>query len=265
MMAARSVTVLALLALAAAPAVAVAAQDTAAARAPVPPELGAAVERVARLEVRVLQGAPDTAAARALEASLADARAELARLLDRHVVDAEDGAAVLATLRQRHPGATVLDRYAADLALRDGRPAEAADAYRRLLALRPDDPALHRGLARAHEALGRTEAAWVAYRRAFDLDPGSGPVFRALVRLATDPARLEAVLRQVRRLRALGEDATLLEREVELLHRLDRPGEARRVLEAARDSSGAPGAAGAPGAPGAPGDDPAGRAVGGAS
>lgn len=206
-------------------------------RAEVPEALEAAVREVAELELQVLEGVPDTATARALEEAVVEARAELERLLDRHVMAGDDGPAVLASLRQRYPGAMILDRYAADLALRDGRPADAADRYRRLLALRPDDAAIHRGLARAYEALGRTGRAWAAYRRAFDLDPGSEAAFRGLVRLAPDTAGLEAVLRQVRRLRELAGDGELLEREVELLHRLGRPAEARRVLEAADSAS----------------------------
>lgn len=209
-------------------------------RAPVPPALEDAVRRVAALELEVLEGSRDTAAARTRQEALAGARAELLERLDRHVMGSEDGPAVLAALRSHYPGATILDRYAADLALRDGRPAEAVDQYRRLLAIRPQDPALHRGLARGYEALGRTDPAWAAYRRAFDLDPDSEPTFRALIRLAPGSAALEAVLRQVRRLRRLAGGGGLLDREVELLHRLGRPGEARRVLRAARDTAAVP-------------------------
>lgn len=208
-------------------------------RAEVPEALAAAVREVAELELQVLEGVPDTAAARVLEAAVVEARAELERLLDRHVMAADRGPAVLASLRQRYPGAMILDRYAADLALRDGRPADAVDRYRRLLALRPDDAAIHRGLARAYEATGRTDQARAAYRRAFDLDPSSEAAFRGLVRLTPDAAGLEAVLRQVRRLRELAGGGELLEREVELLHRLGRPAEARQVLDAADDSSSA--------------------------
>lgn len=206
--------------------------------APVPPELEEAVRRVAGLELQMLEGVQDTAVVRARQEALAGARERLLRLLDTHVVQADRGPAILATLRERYPGATILDRYAADLALRDGRPAEAADAYRRLLAIHPDDAALHRGLGAAWRALGQQDRAWAAYRRALDLEPRSGPAFRALVALAGDTAALESLLRQVRRLRRLagdGDDA-LLDREVELLHRLGRAAEARRVREA-RDTT----------------------------
>ncbi len=69
------------------------------------------------------------------------------------------------------------DRNRAALALRGGRPEEAAAAYSRLIELEPDDALLRAAFASALSRLGRAEEAFDQIDAALRLDPASAPAF----------------------------------------------------------------------------------------
>lgn len=76
----------------------------------------------------------------------------------------------------------------ADALLREGRAAEALDAYRRAAALDPSDWSAHFGAGTALEAEGNTAEALDAWRRALRLDPANFTVRKQIWR-AENPER----------------------------------------------------------------------------
>ena len=100
----------------------------------------------------------------------------------------------------------------------------------------PDDADLQRERAEALERAGRAAEAATSYARALDLEPESEPTFRSLLRLRQATGTLDALLRQVRRLRvALPDSRVLPDREIELLHRMGRLDEAAAVAQRLRE------------------------------
>jgi|GEM_PF-5056044 len=164
------------------------------------------------------------------EDPLERARGTLVALMDSVVFETGWGAEELAQLRRAYPSSLFLRRYEADLAARRGRLEEALRGYDRLLRARPTDVNLQIGRAETLEGLGREDEARATYIRLLELVPGDESVFRALVRLERTDEGLERLLVQIRRLQRLHPDlAELIDREVEVLHRLDRLDEARRA------------------------------------
>jgi Flp pilus assembly protein TadD len=150
--------------------------------------------------------------------------------LDSLVYGTTAGGAELERLRHAYPRSPLLERYAAAVAIRSGRDADALTLLDGLLADHPADAAALRDRAAALERLGRSAEAAAAYARALDLDPEAEPPFRALVRLREAGGDLGLLLAQVRRLRVgLGSSRTLALREVEVLQRMGRTGEAQDV------------------------------------
>jgi tetratricopeptide (TPR) repeat protein len=150
--------------------------------------------------------------------------------LDTLVYGTTAGGAELERLRHAYPRSPLLERYAAAVAIRSGRDEEALAVLDGLLADHPADGAAQRDRAAALERLGRSAEAAVGYARAVDLDPEAEPPFRALVRLREAGGELGLLLAQVRRLRVgLGSSRTLALREVEVLQRMGRTGEAQDV------------------------------------
>jgi tetratricopeptide (TPR) repeat protein len=173
---------------------------------------------------------PAAARARPLLESRSQLEALVRQALDSLVYGTAFGEAELARLRHAYPRSPLLERYAAAMAIRSGRDEEALAVLDGLLADRPEDTALQRERAAALERLGRSAEAAAGYARALDLEPEGEPAFRALVRLREADGDLGPLLAQVRRLR-VGLDAsrTLGLREVEVLQRMGRIGEAQDV------------------------------------
>lgn len=170
--------------------------------------------------------------------SFGEARETLIAVLDTIVFETDWGVAELEQLRRAYPRSLLFRRYAVDLAARDGRHEEALAEYDRLITMRADDVDLQLARARTLEALGRTEEARAAYTRTLELEPENVEVFRALVRLRQADDTLTALLEQVRRLRTLFPDLdALMDREIELLHRLGRLTEAREAARKHQETS----------------------------
>jgi tetratricopeptide (TPR) repeat protein len=214
-------------------------EDLPAADAALRDSLRATIERLAAREqgmLMAMERGDSTVIARAGE-GVEDLRATLDSLLERVVLHTRWGGEELDRLRSRYPGAVILERYAARLALHEGRHAEALRQIDRLLARSPGDAALHRLRADALEALNRRDDARMAYLRALDLAPGSEPTFRALLRLA-DSSGLPSLLEHIRRMRRMEPDrAVLLDREIELLQRMGRLTEARALQDTSGGAS----------------------------
>jgi len=171
-----------------------------------------------------------TVAASALRAALLKG---LRQALNIVVLRADDGDGELARLRRTYPGSSLLDRYAARRAVLDGRLTEAADLYDGLIHDTPADTTLQRERAALMVRLGRPADAIAGYERVLDMSPQDPNVFRTLLRLRSADGSLETLLAQIRRLRVrLPDSAVLLDHEIELLHRLGRPGEAARLARA---------------------------------
>lgn len=174
--------------------------------------------------------ATHTVAAGARRAALL---AALRQALDVVVLRADDGDAELARLQRTYPGSALLDRYAARRAVLDGRLAEAADRYDKLVHDAPADTMLQRERAAVMVQLDRPADAIAGYERLLDMRPEDPNAFHALLRLRGADGSLQALLAQVRRLRVrLPDSPVLLDHEIELLHRLDRPEEAARLARA---------------------------------
>lgn len=146
------------------------------------------------------------------------------------------GPAALDELREVYPRAPVFRRFAALLAVREGRGEEALSLYLELLRERPSDPEVHRERAHLLEALGRDEEALDGWTRLLELAPEDEESFRSLLRLHRDRDTLDELLEQIRRLsHRLPESRTLVEREVEVLHRMGRLDEAAEVARRLRE------------------------------
>jgi len=161
---------------------------------------------------------------------------QLRAALDTVVFQTAWGEAELANLRLAYPQSTLLDRYEAGLAMRQGRDSLALARYEALLRRDPTDVELQRARAGVLERMGRRNDAITAYARALELAPEDEPTFRALVRLREESGTLEPLLAQIRRFRvALPDSDTLAEREIEVLQRLGRAAEAEAVARTRRD------------------------------
>ena len=169
-----------------------------------------------------------------------DRRARLDSLarqaLDSLVYGTSFGEAELSRLRRAYPQSPLLERYAADLATRTGRDEQALALFDGLLSVAPTDGALQQARAAALERIGRAAEAAAGYARALDLEPEAEPPFRALLRLRQSDGSLNLLLAQVRRLRVgLAASRTLADREIEVLQRLGRIGEAQDVARALQE------------------------------
>jgi len=100
-------------------------------------------------------------------------------------------------------------RNAADVALAQGEPAAALAAYRKALALAPDDAAARRGEARALAALGDTAGALAAYDASRPADPSDRasllraevcPLVAESTRRALEAGAIDAAVAGARRL-----------------------------------------------------------------
>jgi len=166
-------------------------------------------------------------------------RADLDRLLNEVVLGREWGGELLVRLQVGYPSSVLLDRYDARRALSRGAFIEARDIIDRLLRSTSGDAALHRLRAEASEGAGRPAEALAAYAMSLELEPASLASFSALARLHTDATTLVDLLEQVRRLRVLHcDESILLEREIETLHRLGRLDEARSLATGRSPGSG---------------------------
>jgi tetratricopeptide (TPR) repeat protein len=163
---------------------------------------------------------------------LSRARETLTMVLDTVIFETSWGAEELERLRRTYPRSAFFRRYEADLAYRKGRLEDALGGYDHLLALQSRNVDLQTARAETLAALGRPVEARAAYTRILELTPGAEEPFRALIELHQGEGTLSALLEQVRRLQILHPDLEeLIEREIELLHRLDRLDEAREVAK----------------------------------
>lgn len=162
--------------------------------------------------------------------------AQVRAALDTAVLQTAWGEQELASLRVAYPQSTLLDRYEARLASRQGRDSLALARYEALLRRDPTDSELQRARGLVLERGGAGREAAAAYARALELDPESDSTFRALVRLRQASGTLDQLLAQIRRLRiARPESDVLVEREIEVLHRLGRTAEAEAAARARRE------------------------------
>ena len=134
-------------------------------------DLGVVLGRVGRMDEAVRE--LDTAVK--LKPEGAEARYQLARLLARgkHDTAAKEQFAVFEQLKQkeeRRTKAAFLSNQANDL-LKQGRPNEAAEGYRKALLLDSSDAKLHYNLAVALSQIGDSALAQAELRRAISLDP----------------------------------------------------------------------------------------------
>jgi tetratricopeptide (TPR) repeat protein len=219
-------------------------QDTAipASEVPLRDSLRTAIRRLATLERGMLRSiqAGDSAAVSGADQQRAAVQSTLDSLLERVVLGTAWGPAELDRLRARYPGSRVLDTFAARLRLRQDEPAAALELLDRLIGRDPSQAEIHVLRARALEALGREDDAWLAWLRALDLEPEAEAPFRGLLELArredAAPDAMDRLLTHVRRLRRMAADdraqaAVLRDREVELLQRMGRLEEARAVQD----------------------------------
>jgi tetratricopeptide (TPR) repeat protein len=152
--------------------------------------------------------------------------------LDTMVFKTSWGPDEFAQLRKAYPLSALLERYAADLAVRSGNNETALASYDRLLRQDAANVTIQRDRADLLERMGKPSEAIAGYARALDLTPQDEPTFRALLRLRESNGTLGDLLEQVRRLRIrLPESHLLGEHEVELLQRLDRVAEAQAVAK----------------------------------
>ena len=153
-------------------------------------------------------------------------------ILDTVVFETSWGPGELDQLERAHPGSPLLARYAADLAVRQGRDSQALARYDDLLSRQPGDADLQRRRAAVLVQGSRLDEARDAYTRALELEPEDSVSFRALVRLDEPAGRLTELLAQVQRLRIRMPDSrTVAEREIELLQRLGRVADARAAAD----------------------------------
>lgn len=206
------------------------------------------LERLGQVEmmsIAAVRGAADArraARARPLLERQAELRATVGAVLDTVVLETDWGPAELERMRKGFPDAAILDRYAARLAAQEGRDSAALAMTRSLTRRFPEAVEVHRDLARLIERTRGPQAALDAWRHALELEPGHEPTFRAALAAHRKAGRLETLLDQVVRLRAIdAESRALAEYQIELLHRLGRLEEAAavaRALEAAREDEG---------------------------
>jgi tetratricopeptide (TPR) repeat protein len=195
---------------------------------------------VAALQALELSGAAAAISSQGRPRALARVRPDIARqqqvrdllraALDTMVFHTPWGRAELAELRLAYPYSALLQRYAADVAAGEGSDSTALATYEQLLRRDARNPEVQRKRAAVLERQGRLGEAIDGFSRALDLEPESEPTFRTLLRLQQSDGTLEALLGQVRRLRARLPDSRLLaEHEIELLQRLGRLAEAQEA------------------------------------
>lgn len=195
-------------------------------------QLRRAVERTRDLELQsvvAVQGASldSLKEAQPLFRAHRDAMASLESLLDTVVFHTIWGPAELEHLRFAYPGSRMLDRFAGELAMRQGRSSEAVRIYERLVQRHSADVEAQRGYAAALVADGRNDDARAALVRSFEMAPEDTAIFRQLLRLNRSDSSVTALLEQVRRLQIRRSSSrALIEWEVELLQRLGRRADA---------------------------------------
>lgn len=159
-------------------------------------------------------------------------RTLLESLVEEVVFETEWGPSELGRLRGIHPGSLFLARVDARLALAQGDLEQARGEIERLLHLQPGNAEVHALHGAVLHEQGHREEARRAFGRAFELHPSAPEPFGALLRLHRENETLPALLSRIRRLRAMQpDDAPLLDREIEVLHRLGRLEEARALSE----------------------------------
>jgi predicted Zn-dependent protease len=162
--------------------------------------------------------------------------AAVTAVLDEVMRQSRGAQALLDSLAASHPRHTLVDRAAAAHALLRGDHATALRLFTSLAARTPDDTTVQLGLGEALERAGQAAQARLAYVRAIELQPDDEVAFRALLRLEQGNGSLDDLLARVRRLQVRRSGSlVLIEREIELLHRMGRLDEAaaaaRRLQE----------------------------------
>lgn len=161
------------------------------------------------------------------------ARRDLEATLDVIAGEGAWGRERLATMTRLYPASTIVRGAEARRMLRNGHADSALPRFDALLRDEPLNPAWRRGRYDALRVLQRHDAVFRDGLALLDLDPGEDDVYRTLVRTA-DTAGLDAMLRQVRRLRVRRDAPRLAEREIELLQRLGRVSEAAALAASRR-------------------------------
>lgn len=141
-----------------------------------------------------------------------DHRRTIEAVLDTLVLQRDAGADALASLERAYPGSPLLLRTRADLAMRDGRPAEALPTYERLLRAAPRDATIARRRARALLLLPDATRALAAWTSVLDAIPEDRESFDTLLRLRAATGTLALLEAQLQRLRLLSGDSLLIRR-----------------------------------------------------
>lgn len=208
-------------------------------------ELEAAIAELQRAEIAAVQNFGDgsleqlNAAAPVIQEH-AQRLTRVRALLDTVVFTTPTGPEYLARLRARYPSSALFELVAARLFVGTGRADSALIVLERVAFRMPASLDVQVGLADAHEALGDTAEAIRALTRALEIEPSDEAIFERLLALRRAEDSLNQLLAQVRRLQLRLPDARrLIEREVELLHRLGRLDEARTAAARLREEEGA--------------------------
>lgn len=144
---------------------------------------------------------------------------------------------VLEELLAAHPNAGRLHLLVGRYYRREGDPTRARRHLRQATKLMPREQSAHLAMGRAAVAQGDTTAALRSYRRAFALDPSASAVSSALIRLHREQGRLDALIRRWHRRYETSPTDALRQPLIEALHKAGRYRDARKIVEAAADST----------------------------
>ena len=112
--------------------------------------------------------------------------------------DQEAAARSFESVLHLDPNDLTANHYLGDLDLRGGKPAEAETRFRRALELRPDAPETLQGLAQSLEAQNKPEAA-DAYRKYLAVMPGDSDARAHLIHLLVNADEYDAALAELER------------------------------------------------------------------